>query len=836
LTLGQDKPPTLWDVNAPRPRAAKVLLHGAGAAQELATFDPTGRWLFLGGKVFDKTLASGGRLLVDLRRNDPAEKITRIPSGTTESLENVEFSPKGSWIVLRPNGKPVRVHQIDDRMPMVIGSPFVLEESSANAGLWFNGDETSIIGGAMTGSLLWDRQTQLSSVKPKLIEPNEIIKIRLDSTVVARTLHRPDGLMWLNQDGFTTGGEWFSRDYRYRVDVAGNKLQFWDLRANPPTSVRTTFASNMNIMNVPKVSFSSDGRWLIADGSLFRIRDGKLENMVRKEEHASFSASVVQFAGGERRAVMLGAPSHVWDLTTENAALTPVALEGPMQLSPDGRWLVERPRNRPARIWDLVQNPPTDRAAVLLPGEPVTHVESFNDAKSTAFASADGTIRVRELSSKGKTTGSEKVFGDGRAIRTLRSSPSGRWLLVSDDDNNAILFRHARGEPLVRCTLAADVDYPSRVGIDSAFAPDESWLVSRNHQRSALDIVDLKAQAGSYAWVTPVPWPSEPHVFSSETQFVGEGRFLLTTGGSYDPRLVDLRDPRATALPRELAPSGDYPGWVQFSPDNRWLVASSSTKIDIWNLGLEQSRPVVSVSHGRGNGSTIGTRFPPVLSPDSHWLFASTHKGVLLAFSLSGDQPVLRELPVEDADHQLERVAFSPAGRWVVTSCRSKDSRQTSPGVIDRLRVWDLKGGTSLPHLEIPGKWTEFRFRSEGELLALTRGAKGTKVLAWDLSQGLPEVPVPAVEVAERPGDAALTQNGRWIVFSDGRLLDAQTKTVHEIEPGFSTPREQERLPLEALIPPPLTTVAGWRSIGIRGSENRIPPSPCSSHGPCFMT
>jgi WD40 repeat protein len=732
LTSGPGADLLLWDMMAPAPLASKVVLPGVGAAQDLAAFDPQSRWLFLGSQRRDPSAAIGGYFLVDLCRAATPQGLIQIPSTSAKAVERAQFSADGTWLLLGPDfvygGRaPFHLLKLDGDVPSVIAQDLGLENRDGqhieHASFAFSPDRSWLVAYNSFDTLLWDLRPAHPTDTPRVLG-------RGGNPVNGSVAFSPDG-RWLAAHG------------------DDNLPKAWDLKADRPEAAMIPLP-NGGDRDQNQMVFSPDGRWLLVEPCLlWRLGAGTIAGEpIRLDKTSGINRhiGIWEFVGDGARLLWSGDAQWVaWDLTAPDPAAARIEWEGPVELSPGARWLVHYPGDGPARLWDLAAHAPAAAAGgVVLPGGPVCTATFTPDARALALGYyKDGSIRLHDLSSPGPAAEDRLLRSGDAAPRVLQFSPGGRWLLAFQGGTAPQLFPvRAEGPTTFHRLehLPADVlspNSPSHFGFTFVFSPDESSLVGSGGSYkspgvfrwdlNARDVAASMAPLRGYEESVPVP------------DFVGPGHWLLTTsfdnGTGFDPRLWDLRNPRAGGLPYDLTPTGGQAIGVQFSPDSRWLAALSGPgALDLWEIGSDQTRPISTAETGDGPVAG-GDAVYPEFSPDGHWLLASTKAGGLHLYDLTGTPPVPRALLGAGPGHTSGARVFSPGGRWLVTA----------PKDCTHLWIWDLSGGTPpFRHAEIPTLWSDCRFRSEGELVVLAPREKTTRVLVCDLSRGLPAAGLPA--------------------------------------------------------------------------------------------
>jgi serine/threonine protein kinase/WD40 repeat protein len=154
--------------------------------------------------------------------------------------------------------------------------------------------------------------------------------------------------------------------------------------------------------------------------------------------------------------------------------------------------------------------------------------------------------------------------------------------------------------------------------------------------------------------------PTEKTLSLGGIQFSPDGRFLAATC-SDGVRLWDVASGKHAAW---LSP--DTAGSFSFDPSGKYIVTRGSVGNYRWPLSLEVYETERRLRIGPpekipAENPTTGRRDRRVPSPDGKWLVSSSDKGVRVWDARSGK-------PVRDLTDKRAGLWFSPDGQWLVTS------------------------------------------------------------------------------------------------------------------------------------------------------------------------
>jgi WD40 repeat protein len=292
-----------------------------------------------------------------------------------------------------------------------------------------------------------------------------------------------------------------------------------------------------------EAAFSADGAMLATTSAsglvvLRRIPDLKI---VRRLQHPG-GVTTIAFAPDGKRLATSGYDGAIllWDVATgrllrrlEGARGTVWALD----YAPLGDRLVAAGEDGKVRIW----SPADGRLLLALAGHErnVWEVRFSPDGRRLASGSFDATVRLWNAAT-GAALGT--LADHQEAVVGLAWSPDGAWLATCGDDSTIALRRASDGKAVRRLDVGNHV-----YKLD--FSADGRWLVSGGRARGGIGT----------AW----------HGLTG----AGSGGEAVRLWRVADGALV-----QALQMPEDIASIG-------FSPDGRWLVASSDDgTVTLWKL------------------------------------------------------------------------------------------------------------------------------------------------------------------------------------------------------------------------------------------------------------
>jgi WD40 repeat protein len=630
-------------------------------------------------------------------------------------------------------------------------------------------------------------------------------------------------------------------------------VHLWDLRSEDLARSKYEFKAPQS----HQVSFSADGRWLIARSNQGAI----LWDMAAQKP---FESSIL-LSGSDIRLVKVavspqgrfavsadhsGSPA-LWELAAipKRQRLTSEHADNwrNSEISSDGRWVAASTNgSKPQlKVWDLNAEDP-NRAARVIPLSQQDFQENvvyrFVSGGRFLAVAGRGTISLWELTAE---TAEEpyatlilpEMSGAVAAnlITGLESDREGRLLLSVTVDGTIYRWDLSAGEPQPTRSLLGQ--HPGASGIGLTISPSGRWLVTTrpdDHARlwdlwgenlaakgitlRGHDAGVTQAIMGGVGGLDLRPAPGAiglPRPATSE-------RWLVTSDPNGSARLWDLSapDPARAEVRNGTWKVGGLDAAVR--PDGNWVVMASPFRIHVINP--DATIPVTaSLQIPRTSSAGRWSSEDRYLSADGRW-YAARQGNEIAIWDLT--RPELQAPPSEGGAEELfgdlaqlvtaksglaarpdtvvrgadagSAISISPDGRWILT---------TSGNSIEP-KLWRREGGTEAKSLELGGALGNRRplqFSPDGRWLAGV-GSVGILFLSrpvlaiWDLKADQPRK-LPPLNLPQEPvGDVALafSGDGKWLAAASRGVMIIQLGDQGSVgEPlmlGYNTPTTFQRV------------------------------------------
>ncbi len=283
---------------------------------------------------------------------------------------------------------------------------------------------------------------------------------------------------------------------------------------------------------------------------------------------------------------------------------------------------------------------------------------------------------------------------------------------------------------------------------------------------------------------------------NSDWTFTPDGRALITTGADQEVRLWDVATGKLLRR-LELEKKGGPISWLRFTPDGRTLVTGQRwQKVHLWDAATGKHRATLTLPAEREPNQKPLDKWQTAFTPDGRYLFASNTTNLWV-----WDLVARREIGPFEADHYewdvagSGQVAVSPDGRLLAWFDEAW-----------KLRLYEVCTGR-IVHRFKEG-YSSIAFAPSGWRLA-TGCEADASVLVWDLpllfrSQPPGKDTSPEALWAALAGDDAVqAHRALWRLAA---LPEAGTFLARHLQPVEALPPERLRALLADLDSPDFAT------------------------------
>jgi WD40 repeat protein len=559
---------------------------------------------------------------------------------------------------------------------------------------------------------------------------------------------------------------------------------------------------------VHRLSFAGDGKHLVvlpSEGGVSRRIDVASGELLKQIELGKCDR--VALASGNGTIATYSHPDrlYLYDTATGEKQRFPLKEEVhslDLTFSPDGGTLVAADReSEMVQFWDVAKGRLLRRLRV--PGLARTSQQAelllSGDGERLASYEEENVVRI----------------WDARTGQPRQSLPSHVrppvQLAFSADGKEAVSYarqgRSVSGE-LCRWDLATGKLLRSI----SPEAPKEDWPAWNTDWRLAPGGLHLAERDEPVTYLyegrtgkrLALPEESPP---KSDWTFTPDGRALVTTDQDRGVRLWDVATGKLLRR-LQLEKKGGPFSWIRLTPDGRTVATGEQwRKVHLWDAMTGKHRATLTASPEREPLQTPLGKWQIDFTPDGRYLFASNTLS-LWVWDLVARQEIgtFEETRLLGNYYGLSPVAASPDGRlvaWKVAWHLDQHANVRSA----ELRLYEVCTG-KIVH-RIPGNYSSIAFAPSGCRLA-TGCEADSSALVWDVPLLFRSQPFPAKDTSPealwdilKTNDAVLAQRALWRLAS---LPEAEAFLARHLQPVESIPPERLRALVADLGSPAFAT------------------------------
>jgi WD40 repeat protein len=595
-----------------------------------------------------------------LRGHNPSGKT--LDGRTSNWVKSAIYNPAGSWVLTSGGDGTARIWDAatGSEIRVLRGHTAWVNtavfDPSGQLVVTASGDKTARIWEAATGRALQILRGHDGEVHTAVFSPDghQIITSSEDGT--ARVWETATGRLLLSLSGHrgAVTSAAVSSDSRWILTVGADRTaRIWDATTGKSRLVIEDLSSPF-----PIAIFSPDSRFVVTANSdltaqLWDIATGKQVRLFSQTALVGAAFETLSFSHDGRWLLAAGLDAYVYDIAT---GATLATLRGHQlsiwsaAFSPDDQFIVTASEDGTARVWELL----TGQTVAIFRGHTarVASAAFSPDGHSITTASADGTARIWEV------MGNEiAAYPGASGIRSF-FSPSARLLATVNSDNSISVKRADPALPPVK--LQAREERLGPIGFD----PSESWVVM-SYYGGLLRIADV-ASGADVAILRTLDSEYLYPVFSPNGRWVA----AISYGG-----VLHVWDARSWQEVNQLKGSTDQNYQIGFSPDNKWLASiikvpsdngSQATVIRVMSVNTWTVETVLR-EHDPSSQVTTDMMF----SPDGKWLAAANSSRALIWRTDTWAKTVT----LVGHSNDIVSLHYSPDSQWLVTASRDDTAR-----------------------------------------------------------------------------------------------------------------------------------------------------------------
>lgn len=521
----------------------------------------------------------------------------------------------------------------------------------------------------------------------------------------------------------------------------GSRVLAWKVQGLKATTPVLEFREQ-RVLHFDHLIVSPDSRWLIG-----------IQNRVTTDTSGMVTPSQI------RKGV------RIWDLQAQDPVRSGYSLElgaeaeqeqltlTQLELSPDGRWLAFAMGQKGCRIWDLQAEEPAASSRYLppMPSELITCLGFSRDSNLLFRGGYPSDLQFWDLKTAGHTA--KFTLPHPGYVNRLATSPDGRWLATSCEDNALRIWDLQAADPTVNHRVLRGHEALTAA---LAYSSDNNLLISG--AKDSIRVWDMRAADPA----------AKPRVFRGHDggamaiAVSPNGRYLVSTSYTPEPpRVWSLVATDAVAHPKVLEGQRGVTTTV-FTAGGKQLVTNTLDNYPrVWDLTSPKVASTPLLLHGQK-----AQLLALAASRDGRWVASSGVDRSLRLWDLQAQEGNVRPLVLPGHTQDVKHLAFSDNGQWLASGSKDLTARVwnlTSPNPAENPHI--LSGHADSGNLFRNGV-SELAFTPDSRRLVTSSFTKS--VFVWDLRSSRPaDKPIELLDGAEHLDRClAISPDGKWLITS----------------------------------------------------------------------
>ena len=476
-------------------------------------------------------------------------------------------------------------------------------------------------------------------------------------------------------------------------------IRIWNLNGKEKTTINNTYDSRVNngSYSVNSVSFSPKSNTIVGasqDGSIkLWDFDGKaIQDFTGKGKDAIITS--ISPDGTTIASVNLQGKIKVWkrngqEVQTFQHPLQSTSWVTVLRFSPNGKIIASADNNpnSTVKLWSLQGKAPRD----LKHDWAVSSLSFSSNSQMLASVEELSKVKIWDLNN-GKQLDSFEDFG----VTGSTFSPDGEIATFGSNAGNIKFWHSFNGKMEVNTTLTG---HSSTIN-DVSFRPNDSNMLVSTSSDKTVKLWNLKG--------------IKPPRFRPINGSLGDisispnGQIIATVTADNYIKLWNLNGTPHNQLVGKASPLSK----ITFSSDGKYLVSSSQTLVQIWNIDSGESKIIIKQELNKGKRNDFGRAS---FSNDGKTIVVGREDGTVKLLRLDG-----AELQTLQGGGKI--VSYSPNGEIIASASSNNNT----------VKLWNADGKELLSLLGSSYPITSFIFSPDGK--TLIAGNANGNIIIWSIT------------------------------------------------------------------------------------------------------